>query len=305
MTPSEWPGNDDAMTAGTSHRRSPPQSSRLWRVPQLARAALVAVGFLVSSSAQAQSAEDHWTFALTPYLWLPNVNGTLKYDVPPGAAGSPEASTGPNNYLENLQSVLMISGEARKDKWSIMADVIYLDFADQASNVKAVNFGGSTVSTNLNANTSSSFKGGLATLAGGYTVVETPVLTLDVLGGVRYLQIRASTDWQLTATVTGPGAGQVFPASGSISQRADLWDAIVGVRGRVRLGQGKWAIPYYLDVGTGSSDLTWQGLLGIAYGFGWGDATLAYRHLAYDQGSNKLFQDFRFSGPALGATFRF
>lgn len=302
MKPSEWPGNDDAMTPRLS--RSLPQCSRLWKVPQLVRAALTAVGFLVGSNAQAQSAEDHWTFALTPYLWLPNVNGTLKYRVPPGAAGSPEVLTGPNNYLENLQSVLMISGEARKDKWSIMADVIYLDFVDQASTVKAVNFGGSIISTNLSSNTTSSLKGWLGTLAGGYTAAQTPALTLDVLGGVRYLGIEASTDWQLTATVTGPGAGQVFPASGSISQRADLWDAIVGVRGRVRL-QGNWAIPYYLDVGTGSSDLTWQGLLGIGYGFSWGDATLAYRHLAYDQGSNKLFQDFRFSGTALGVTFRF
>jgi len=274
-------------------------------VARLAGAGLAAVALLAGSGAQAQSLEDRWTFTFTPYLWLPNVNGTLKYSVPPGAAAGPEVLTGPNNYLENLQSVLMISGEARKDKWSIMADVIYLDFADQAGNVKAVNFGGSTVSTNLNANTSSSFKGWLATLAGGYTAVRKPMLTLDVLGGVRHLEIEASTDWQLTATVTGPGAGQVFPASGSISQRADLWDAIVGVRGRVRFGEGNWFVPYYLDVGTGSSDLTWQGLLGIAYGFSWGDATLAYRHLAYDQGGNKLFQDFRFSGTALGVSFRF
>ncbi len=32
-----------------------------------------------------------------------------------------------------------------------------------------------------------------------------------------------------------------------------------------------WSVPYYLDVGTGDSDLTWQGLLGLAYSFGWGD----------------------------------
>lgn len=293
------------MTCVPSRGRSLPQRSRLWKVLRLVHAALATVGFLVSPNAQAQSAEGHWAFALTPYLWLPNVNGTLRYSVPPGAAGSPDVLTGPNNYLENLQSVLMISGEARKDLWSITADVIYLDFADQASSVKAVNFGGSTVGTNLNANTSSSFRGWLATFDGGYTAVQTPRLTLDALGGVRYLGIGASTDWQLTATVTGPGAGQVFPASGRISQHADLWDAIVGVRGRVRLGQGSWGIPYYVDVGTGSSRITWQGLLGIAYGFSWGDTTLAYRHLAYDQGSNKLFQDFRFSGAALGVTFRF
>jgi hypothetical protein len=272
---------------------------------RLVGAGLAALGLLSSPGAQAQLAEDHWTFAITPYLWLPNINGTLKYSVPPGAAGSPEVGAGPNNYLQNLQAVLMLAGEARKDRWAVLADAIYLDFANQASTVKAVNFGGSVVSTNLNSSTSSSLKGWLLTLAGGYAAVQTPRATLDVLAGVRYLGIRASTDWQLTATVTGPGAGQVFPASGSISERADLWDAIVGVRGRVRLGEGQWFMPYYLDLGTGSSTLTWQGLLGIAYRFKWGDATLAWRNLYYDQGDDKLVQNFRFSGPALGVTFVF
>jgi len=266
---------------------------------------LAMVGLLWSANARAQFAEDHWTFALTPYLWLPNVNGTLNYSVPPGGAGSPEVRTGPNNYLENLQGVLMIVGEARKERWSIGADLIYLDFANQTSSVKAVNFGGSIVGTNLNASTSSSLKGWLWTLAGGYAAVQTPRATLDVIGGVRYLGIEASTNWQLTASVAGPGGGQVFPASGSISERSDLWDAIVGVRGRVQLGEGNWFMPYYLDVGTGSSNLTWQGLLGITYAFKWGDALLAYRQLFYDQAGNKLLQDFRFSGPALGVTFRF
>jgi hypothetical protein len=135
--------------------------------------------------------------------------------------------------------------------------------------------------------------------------MQTRNVTLDVLGGFRYLGIEARTDWQLTGTVTGPGGGQTFPASGSISKRADLWDAIIGVRGRVRLGESQWFVPYHLDLGTGSSSITWQGLLGISYAFGWGDATLGYRHLYYDQSGDKLVQNFRFSGPTLGASFRF
>ena len=255
--------------------------------------------------AYAQTQEDQWTFALTPYVWLPNINGTLRYSVPPGAAGSPDVSAGPNNYLQNLQHVLMLAGEARKDKWAIHTDLIYLDFANQASSVKAVNFGGPVVGTSLNASTSSSLKGFLWSLDGAYAWVETPRWTLAALGGVRYLSVRASSDWQLSATVSGPGAGQVFPASGSISQRADLWDAIVGVRGQVRLGEGHWSIPYYLDAGAGSSRLTWQALVGVTYAFGWGDLVFAYRTLSYDQSDDKLFQDFRVSGPTLGATFRF
>ena len=96
---------------------------------------------LVPFAAGAQ-AEEHWTFSVTPYIWLPNVNGTLKYNPPP-SGGAPEVDTGPNNYLENLSFALMLSGEARKGRWSIVSDVIYLKFDSEKSNVREINFGGS------------------------------------------------------------------------------------------------------------------------------------------------------------------
>ena len=270
------------------------------------RAALLAgLLLLLPSAAPAQQAQEHWTFALTPYLWLPNVNGTLRYSPPPSGTGAPEVDTGPNNYLENLSAVFMLSGEARKGKWSVISDFIYLDFDSQKSSVKAVDFGGSLVSTSLNASTKSSLTGLQWTLAGGYTLLDAPQGTLDLIGGVRYLGIEARSDWQLTGTVSGPGGGQTFPASGNISRRSNLWDGIIGVRGRVRFGESRWFMPYYLDIGSGSSQLTWQGFLGVAYGFKWGDAVFGYRRLYYDQADDKLLQNFRFSGPSFGASFRF
>jgi hypothetical protein len=270
------------------------------------RTLLLAVLFLLARpDAGAAETGEQWTFTLTPYLWLPNVNGTLKYSPPPGGNGAPEVSTGPNNYLENLSAVFMVSGEARKGRWSVLSDFIYLDFNGEKSSVKAVNFGGSTVGTSLDASTKSSFSGLQWTLAGGYALLEAPQASLDVIGGLRYLGIEARSDWQLTGTVTAPGGAQTFPASGSVSRRSDLWDGIVGVRGKVRLGESKWSMPYYLDIGAGSSTLTWQAFLGIAYAFGWGDAVLGYRRLYYDQADDKLLQDFRFSGPSFGASFRF
>jgi hypothetical protein len=220
-----------------------------------------------------------WVFAVTPYLWLPNVDGTLKYSAPPGVSGAPIVRVGPHDYLENLDLALMLAGEARHGRWSIVADMVYLDFAAQNSRV------------NGSVNTKSSLTGLQWTLAGGYSALRTPSLQLDVMGGVRYLGIEATTD--------------LAAVSGSVSERTDLWDAIVGVRGRVRLGESPWFMPYHLDVGAGSSSLTWQGMLGIAYAFKWGDVVLTYRHLSYDQGGNRLYQDFSFSGPALGAAFRF
>jgi hypothetical protein len=268
-------------------------------------AMLAALALCGPLGAAEQTPGDQWIFSITPYLWLPNIDGTLKYSVPPGAGGSPEVEVGPNEYLENLGFAMMISGEARKDRFSVFTDFIYLHFTNEESAVKSINFGGNRVSSSANVSTDSSLEGALWTLGAGYAVLPGRPVELDVFGGLRYFGLEFSTDWQLGLAVTGPGGGQTFPRSGSVSQREDLWDGIVGVRGRIWLGGSGWSIPYYSDVGTGSSSLTWQGMIGIAYSYKWFGATLAYRHLYYDMKDDKLIQDMRFSGPALGVNFRF
>jgi hypothetical protein len=242
-----------------------------------------------------------WSFSITPYLWLPNIDGTLKYSVPPGTGGSPSVQVGPNDY----QFVIMISGDVRKDRWSAFTDLIYLDFSTGKSAVTGIDFGGSSVSSSADVGTSTSMRGVIWTLGAGYAALPDRPMTLDVFGGLRYAGLKASTDWKLAVDVTGPGGGQTFPRAGSVSERMDLWDGIVGAKGRVWIGGSDWSVPYYLDGGTGSSNLTWQGIIGIAYSFKWGEATLAYRDLYYDRGSDKLLQDMRLSGPTLAATFRF
>ena len=261
---------------------------------------------IFTGTAQAQSAAPAgpWSFSITPYLWMPSINGTLNYSAPPGTAGRPSVEVGSDNYLEQLEAALMISGEVRKDRWLAFTDFIYLDFSGEDSAIQSVNFGGSAVSSSANLATQSSLRGLVWTLGAGYAVLPGRPVALDVFGGLRYAGLEASTDWQLAVDVTGPGGGQTFPRAGSISERMDLWNGIIGVKGLVWLGSSNWSIPYYLDVGTGSG-WTWQGALGIAYSFDRIDVKLVYRHLYFDQGSDKLIQDLRFSGPALGATFRF
>ncbi len=68
---------------------------------------------------------------------------------------------------------------------------------------------------------------------------------------------------------------------------------------------GNWFSPYYLDIGTGDTEFTWQALAGVGYRWDWGDLILAYRHLSYDMGNDKLLQSADFSGPALGVVFHF
>ena len=275
------------------------------KVRRITLVTLVVLALYGPLGAEEQAPDNGWMFSITPYLWLPNINGSLKYDIETGEEGSPEVETGPNDYLENLEAALMLSGEVRKGRWSAFTDFIYLDFSDEDSSVEGVDFEGDRVSAGVNGSTSSSLTGSAWTLGVGYAISPDRPVNLDAFGGVRYFGLEASTDWQLEVDVTGPGGVQTFPRTGSVSQREDLWDGIIGVRGRVWFGDSNWSIPYYLDMGTGSSSLTWQGMIGLAYTYRWFGATLAYRHLSYDQKGDKLVQDLRFTGPGLGLTFRF
>ncbi len=271
-------------------------------------ALLALLSFFSPAYADSPAPIDKWTFAVKPYLWLPGVNGTLRYEIPAGSGGGPTVDLG-TYVLENLSFAMMVSGEARKGDWAIVTDLVYLDVNSQDSRVKSVDFSGPggrvPVAVGADLGTKSGLTGELWELVGAYTMAQNDKSSIEVLGGFRYLSIEASTNWQLAADVVGPGPGQSFGRSGSISQRVDPFAWIAGVRGFVGLGGGGWAIPYYLDGGAGSSTTTWQAMAGIAYRFRWGDAQLSYRYLYYNMKNNELLEGVSFSGPGIGVNFRF
>jgi hypothetical protein len=66
----------------------------------------------------------------------------------------------------------------------------------------------------------------------------------------------------------------------------------------------RWFVPYYLDVGTGQSSLTWQAMVGVGYAFGWGSVMGAWRHIDYDMKSGKSIESVSFDGPGVAVAFR-
>lgn len=236
------------------------------------------------------------TFSVTPYVWLPNINGDLKFNIPPGATGSPSVEAGPNDYLENLDMALMIAGEAELGGWSLFTDLIYLDFSNENAAVRTVN-GPGPIEVPVDVGSQLTFKGLEWTLGAAADLVNREDMKVQIFTGVRYLGPDVRLNWQLD------GPLNLLPESGTVERESDLWDGLIGIRGQGSIGS--WIFPYYLDVGAGSSDLTWQASAGVGYRWGWGDLQASYRHLAYDQDDEELLQDFDFSGPAFGATFRF
>lgn len=270
------------------------------------------VSFLAALAApQLHAAEsDTWAFNVRPYIWAPSLSGTLRYGPPP-AQGAPEFKVGANDYLQHLNAGLMLSAEARKGEWALISDLIYLDMgltgSRTKSSLKNVAFGPTGIKVSATADTGSetSVRGLEAMLAAARTVTKSERNQTDIVFGVRYLGLNATTDWKVSGAISSPVGGPAFAKAGSISQSTNFVDAIIGVRGELQLGNKEWVVPYYLDLGAGKSSSTWQAMTGISYRFGWGDATLAYRHVHYEQSGGRLLQSLTFSGPALGATFHF
>jgi hypothetical protein len=261
---------------------------------------LIAIATLVLSLATPANAEDQsWHFTLTPYIWLPNIEGAGDADPPPAGGGSPEFEIGPVDYLDNLDFVLMLAGEARKGDWAFRADVVYVDFGNQRSAVKSVTGPGGAVEIPVDAGTKTSLDGLVSQITAGYRVIESPSVTFEAIGGFRYFDLSFTLDWEFD------GPLNQLPQSGSTTQDAGLWDAIVGTRGRFTFANDHWIVPFHLDAGAGDSELTWQAFVGVGYAFSWGDLIAAYRHLEYDQKNGELLQGIRISGPTVGASFRF
>jgi hypothetical protein len=274
------------------------------------RAALAVTGLLaliLVVAGPVAAADDSWHYTVTPYLWAPTINGSFNSTLPPGVGdGDLNTELGPHDYLSNLKMAFLVSGEARKGRHSVATDVVYLSFANEKGNVRSVDFGGDRVpvEVTVNRDTESSLKGKLVTLVGGYSLNGDSEAPIDVIAGFRYFGVRTSVDWKLTGTVSGPGGSGTLPATGSLSRDTDLWDGIVGLRGRGKISE-RWHVPYYVDLGTGTSSLTWQAMAGVTYTYHWGDVGLVYRHLSYDQDDDETLQNISFSGPAVNFAFHF
>lgn len=280
--------------------------------PWLAVSATLALGG-AAGPAYAQDS-DSWQWTLTPYLWLPTIDGHLKYEVPPGGGGAPNVSVGPSDWLELLNFAALASASASKGRFGVFTDLVYLNMgADNDGRVVSVE---STISgpggrieipvgADLNLATEVEFDGLQVMLGAGFAFADSEAGRHYVLAGFRYLGIDVKTDWRLTGALTGPGGETLLDDQGSIGKSVDLWDGIVGLKGHFNLGEGNWSLPYSVDVGGGDSDLVWNASLSLAYRYGWGDLVFGYRHLEYDEGPGGTLQDLSLSGPGVGASFRF
>jgi hypothetical protein len=144
-------------------------------------------------------------------------------------------------------------------------------------------------------------KGVAWTLAGTYRMSAAPAGYIDLIAGARLLDTQQSLDW----TTNGTAHNILVRFEGSVSTASRYADGIAGIKGRAGFGQTlHWFVPYYGDIGTGESKMTWQVAAGLGYASRCGEIVASYRFMDYRFTSSSDGDSLRYSGPMLGIAFR-
>ena len=275
------------------------QSSKLHSVKRAIGFNLVAVLILFAAIAQPVSAQaqDEWEWRGTIYAWLPTIKGESEFPTE-GSGIVVDVSA----ILDSLDFTFMGTLKARKGSWGFFTDVLYVDLGAQNKDSRDFTVGPNDLPASVDANIRFDLKTAVWTLAGTYNLSATSRHDSDLLLGARMVDMEQTIKWTFNGNIDD------YPLperSGNSKISVTDWDAIIGVTGHAFFGdENRWFIPYYLDVGTGDSDLTWQAMAGVGYQFGWGATVLTYRYLDYDPGSASPVSDFSLAGPMLGVSFQ-
>lgn len=260
---------------------------------------MLAMGWPLQAHAQS---DDAWKFQAMVYAYVPDIGGTTSFPT----ADTP-ISVPSDAILDSLDFAFMTTFEARKGRYGLFTDFIYLDASGNSTASRDFSLGQQQVPAGVSADLDLDIKATSWTLAGEYALIDTAHTgtahtTLNVLAGARLLDLEQNLGYSLSADVgplVGPGR------SGEAEVSSTFWDAVIGIKGQVAFGRnGEWTIPYYADVGTGESDLTWQVFGGLGYRFApWGSVVGGWRHMAYDFESGSKVESLDLDGPMLGVSF--
>jgi hypothetical protein len=262
---------------------------------------IVGVGALAAGGATAADVnmwDGQWHFEVSPYAWVPFIYTNVNLPQFAGG-GNPTIETQPSQYLKYLKSGLLLDGTVRRGDASLWTDFVYLNLSGNGARWRQIGLPGGDPIVPVSVSMDLGIRASIWTVAPTYTVMNNDIGTLDLLAGIRYTSAKVSLSYVLTAGPLQRGGG-TWPTW-------DSTDILFGVKGSLRLSHdGKWFLPYEADIGDGSANWQWNAMAGVGYHFHWGDAALGVRNLNYHKykGDNSLINSIRFTGPVLGASFR-
>jgi hypothetical protein len=193
-------------------------------------AALCLVFFGVSpalAQTDASATEDQWEYSAAIYLWGADISGHT--------VGGSEVVIGFSDLVDNLEMAFMGAFAARKNNWSLLADVVYLDLGADKTVDLSIPVGPIQIPVTTSA--SLDLQGLVLQFLGGYSLYSEGSSRLDLVAGARYLDL--DTDLFLELQSLGPGQSR------TITDSLSVWDGVVGLKGNASLGE-RWYMPYSL-----------------------------------------------------------
>lgn len=229
---------------------------------------------------------EEWSSSITPYVWGPGLMATVNNDN--GPVKTADFSMG--QVLSNLKSGVMGASEIHKGNWGFMGDFFSATLQNSGSFNATDSSGSARVADKI------TLQATMFTGAALYTVVGAQDLNVDVLAGVRAAYATSSVN--LNDRATSVNASTTF----------NTIVPIAGFKGRYRLLDTTWYVPFYADAGGGSgtTSLTWQAILGVGKALNNSiDVSLTYRALEADLRGHGSVMKANLKGPQMAVTFNF
>lgn len=259
--------------------------------PQMAPMLLLVFTMLGCGYAHAQSdgsasGKSSWQYEVMPYLWATRMKG----DVQAGPLPKTSVDMKFADILENLDFGFMTAFEARKNRWGVLFDGMYMKVSDSAS--------ASRSDIGLSVNARMQVKQSMLAGAIAYRAIEGS-MPVDVIGGIRYNRIDAEA--KIDASL--------FGQSGTVKRSGskDWVDPYIGARVTLPISE-KWKATGYVDVGGSGagSDLTWQGMAGLTYAYSPSTIiNVGYRYMKVDYDDGGFKYDMANDGVYVGLALRF
>lgn len=244
------------------------RESRWWCVPVILAGLFACAGAAASDLGEPLPAPNGWQFSFTPYGWMVNINADIT-----AAGQTVEVNESFIQIVEKSDSLRALMGyfEARKDKFALFTDVVWMDLTfsgqgqfSKSRNVKLNPFArlpnfDVLVKANLSgkSNAQIDYQTTIVTTGAAYEVAKwngpTSSTALDVLGGARYWNIQTDVSLQLSGKLSGDVAAQFkrlgfevkrsFKGSRSLavapSSTLEWVDPFVGLQLRHRMGKSQ------------------------------------------------------------------
>ena len=243
-------------------------------------AACCLAGIAASAPAQDAASRQGWTFAVTPYLWVPAID--IETSLPDRPPSEPPEDV---RFDTGLTGAAMLTLRARHGAWGGFVDFAYAKAVSE-SVVAGVLYSGVRLDAEITH----------ATAVGTYRVPMGPNADVDLLAGARL--------WWVDETLKF--AAGVLPAYASSG--GETWlDPLLGVDVAYRVGRD-WrltALVTLANIGSGDT-LSVETFAGVGYRVNDRfSATAGYRYLREEYADEGFSLDATFSGFMVGAGFHF